>query len=100
VGAAFGVGVADRLAPCPLPPPACRGDRHWTGTTFGSDDRIAATAPISINVVAQLDQDTGKVLRQFGAGVLYLPHMLTVDRCARPGFLNGCGCCWRQVPGR
>lgn len=59
---------------------SCRGDRHWTADTFDRDNRITAKEPIGINVVVQMEQDTGKILRQFGAGVLYLPHMITIDR--------------------
>lgn len=57
-----------------------RGGRVWTAESFDKDDHITDKEPIQANVVTELHPDTGKILRQWGAGVFYMPHMLTVDR--------------------
>lgn len=63
----------------------------------------AANSGGSWLAASQIDQDTGKVLRSWGAGQFVLPHMITVDWAgdiwvtgARPSVLPGCRAvfCW------
>jgi len=35
--------------------------------------------PIPTNTILTLDKDTGKVLNAWGAGLFFLPHMITID---------------------
>ncbi|XP_031553480.1 peptidyl-glycine alpha-amidating monooxygenase B-like isoform X3 [Actinia tenebrosa] len=59
-----------------------RSSRAWMGDTFDDHNRLAEKyqSPIIENTVAWLDAETGKILREWGAGKFYLPHGLTVDR--------------------
>lgn len=56
-----------------------RGSRDWDGATFTWDNRATATEPIPEPCVLQLDPDTGSVLQRWGAGIFYMPHMITLD---------------------
>lgn len=58
-----------------------RSSRVWDTSTFDSAHKLAAYHdPIQEDTVVQLDSDTGRVLRRWGRGHFYLPHMITVDR--------------------
>lgn len=57
-----------------------RGDRSWNDSTFHQDNTITFSEPLDIDVVVQMDADTGRVLKRWGAGQFYMPHMITVDR--------------------
>lgn len=61
-----------------------RGDRVWrvgspSKRSFDDQDRITVAEPIRGPVVVQMEQDSGKVLRSWGTGLFYMPHMITVD---------------------
>eukprot|EP00878_Enallax_costatus_P000444 GHUV01000535.1.p1 GENE.GHUV01000535.1~~GHUV01000535.1.p1 ORF type:complete len:875 (+),score=241.60 GHUV01000535.1:368-2992(+) len=57
-----------------------RGDHMWNGQAFDQNEVITYKTPIAQNVVVQMHPDTGKILRQWGAGHFFMPHMITVDR--------------------
>ncbi|KAF6260690.1 PHM/PNGase F domain-containing protein [Scenedesmus sp. NREL 46B-D3] len=57
-----------------------RGGRVWDEDTFDVSERITEADPIGVDVVLQMHPDTGKVLRRWGAGLFWMPHMITVDR--------------------
>ncbi|WIA13049.1 hypothetical protein OEZ86_006342 [Tetradesmus obliquus] len=57
-----------------------RGGRVWDEDTFDTSERITEKDPIAVDVVLQMHPDTGKVLRRWGAGLFWMPHMITVDR--------------------
>jgi peptidylamidoglycolate lyase len=57
-----------------------RTSRTWTPTSFHpATHRFAKPDPIRWPTVAQLSRDGGAVLRAWGAGALYMPHMITPD---------------------
>lgn len=58
-----------------------RGARAWQtdGSVSSGGDEGDAEAVLQGPTVMQIDQDTGKVLRSWGAGQFVLPHMITVD---------------------
>jgi hypothetical protein len=61
-----------------------RGDRAWQqdGSVSGGKGkggREEAESLVQGPAVLQLDQDSGEVLRSWGAGVFALPHMITLD---------------------
>ncbi|KAL4858006.1 Peptidyl-glycine alpha-amidating monooxygenase A [Chlorella vulgaris] len=58
-----------------------RGDRAWQtdGSISSGGEEGDAEAVLQGPTVMQIDQDTGKELRSWGAGQFVLPHMITVD---------------------
>ncbi|KAI8471286.1 MAG: PHM/PNGase F domain-containing protein [Monoraphidium minutum] len=57
-----------------------RGGAVWDDATFDSGtNRLTAPRAVAADVVLQMDPDTGKVLRRWGAGHLFMPHMISVD---------------------
>ncbi|XP_011496884.1 PREDICTED: peptidyl-alpha-hydroxyglycine alpha-amidating lyase 1 [Ceratosolen solmsi marchali] len=56
-----------------------RGERIWDASTFGSDNKfITGRGPIRDNTIILLDKN-GKVLREWGRNMFYLPHGMTID---------------------
>lgn len=56
-----------------------RGPRVWGVKTFGRDFQMVDKTPIEVDVVIQLEPDTGKMLRTWGRDLFYMPHMITAD---------------------
>ncbi|WIA20351.1 hypothetical protein OEZ85_006182 [Tetradesmus obliquus] len=57
-----------------------RGGRVWDADAFDADFRYLFHDPITTDVVVQMHPDTGTVLRRWGSGHFYMPHMISVDR--------------------
>ncbi|KAF6253795.1 hypothetical protein COO60DRAFT_389579 [Scenedesmus sp. NREL 46B-D3] len=57
-----------------------RGGRVWDADSFDADFRYLFHDPIAADIVVQMHPDTGTVLRRWGSGHFYMPHMITVDR--------------------
>ncbi|GBF95833.1 peptidyl-glycine alpha-amidating monooxygenase A precursor [Raphidocelis subcapitata] len=80
-----GKGVLGDVASVALGPDGAlwalhRGGAVWDNDSFGPDERLRDPKAIESDVIVQMDPDTGKVLRRFGGGHFYMPHMLTLDR--------------------
>eukprot|EP00794_Sanderia_malayensis_P009853 gene9853-10864_t len=57
-----------------------RAGRTWNANTFNEDNTLKGNPmPIAEDTLAWLNQDTGKVILEWGKGMFYLPHGLTVD---------------------
>ena len=63
-----------------------RGPRVWDGRTYAPPDgeRLSEATlkegPIAVPTVVQLQKETGRVMRAWGQGTLYLPHSVVTDR--------------------
>lgn len=56
-----------------------RGERIWTDSTFGPDNKFNPNeGPIIRSTIVLLDK-TGKVLLEWGKNMFFLPHGLTID---------------------
>ncbi|XP_070543295.1 peptidyl-glycine alpha-amidating monooxygenase B-like [Ptychodera flava] len=58
-----------------------RAHSSWDTSSFDASNhyRKADTDPIDVDVIVTVDKDTGKVKYQWGKGLFYLPHGLTID---------------------
>lgn len=57
-----------------------RATRTWTGRSFDPDTKkFTKAAPINWPVVTQISRDNGTVLRSWGSGQFWMPHMITLD---------------------
>ncbi len=62
-----------------------RGPRVWDERTYAPDgerlsDAVLKEGAIAAPTVLQLHKETGRVLRSWGAGALYLPHSVVADK--------------------
>ncbi|GIL97341.1 hypothetical protein Vretimale_2809 [Volvox reticuliferus] len=56
-----------------------RASGVWQADTFDDQHQITRDKPVPEAVVVQLDPDNGTVLARWGAGMFYLPHMISAD---------------------
>lgn len=58
-----------------------RGDHVWDGSTFSTNNIYLprAKGPIAQNTIVAFDRQTGAVAYEWGSGMFYMPHGLTVD---------------------
>eukprot|EP00803_Ostreobium_quekettii_P002596 evm.model.scf_760EXC.6 EVM.evm.TU.scf_760EXC.6 scf_760EXC:55513-65279(+) len=56
-----------------------RGPRSWDIGSFNRNNELKNKTAIDEDVVVQLDPQTGEVVRKWGKGMFYMPHMITVD---------------------
>jgi len=59
-----------------------RADRHWGDGTFDYMNRLRQSyrTPIPSNTLVWVDRKTGKVKKQGGGNLFYLPHGITIDK--------------------
>lgn len=58
-----------------------RGDHIWDGSTFSTNNIYLphAKGPILENTIIAFNRQTGAVAYEWGSGMFYMPHGLTVD---------------------
>lgn len=57
-----------------------RAGRRWDASSFGPGNKLnPALGPIASDVIMTIKRDTGEVLNQWGAGMFYMPHGLSID---------------------
>lgn len=59
-----------------------RADRQWGGGTFDYMNRVRESyrTPIPSNTLVWVDRKTGRVKKQDGRNLFYLPHGITIDK--------------------
>jgi peptidylamidoglycolate lyase len=58
-----------------------RGSRTWDGSSFGNDNKFrqVTDGPIHEKTLVEFDPVSGRVIKQWGADIFYMPHGLTID---------------------
>lgn len=67
-----------------------RGDHVWNENTFDISNhyRLIERGPISSATIVTIDSGTGEILDQWGNGLFFLPHGLTLDNSNRSVWLT------------
>lgn len=59
-----------------------RGNHVWDGSTFDATNNVylpRSKGPIAENTIIGFNRKTGKVSYEWGSGMFYMPHGLTID---------------------